>query len=76
MDAALLKLVRLCGGVIVRCPDPEGQRGLEQFLAQVDTGRGQRGIQSFLDQYLDSMLTCGQGVGEMVLDREDRKSVV
>ena len=54
VDAALLKLVRLCGGVIVRCPDPEGQRGLEQFLAQVDTGRGQRGIQSFLDQYLDS----------------------
>ena len=37
---------------------------------RVDTGRGQRGLQSFLDQYLDSMLTCGQGVGEMVLDRE------
>ena len=67
VDAALLKLVRLCGGVIVRCPDPGGQRGLEQFLAQVDTGRGQRGIQSFLDQYLDSMFTCGQGVGEIVL---------
>ena len=72
MDAALLKLVRLCGGVIVRCPDPEGQRGLEQFLAQVDTGRGQRGIQSFLDQYLDSMFTCGQGVGEIVLDPRGR----
>ena len=67
VDAALLKLVRLCGGVIVRCPDPEGQRRLEQFLALVDTGRGQRGIQSFLDQYLDSMFTCGQGVGEIVL---------
>ena len=66
VDAALLKLVRLCGGVIVRCPDPEGQRGLEQFLAQVDTGRGQRGIQSFLDQYLDSMLVFGRGIGEIV----------
>ena len=44
VDAAILKLVRLCGGVIVQCPDPEGQRGLEQFLAQVDTGRGQRGL--------------------------------
>ena len=72
VDAALLKLVRLCGGVIVRCPDPEGQKGLEQFLAQVDTGRGQRGIQSFLDQYLDSMFTCGQGVGEIVLDPRGR----
>lgn len=72
VDAAILKLVRLCGGVIVRCPDPEGQKGLEQFLAQVDTGRGQRGIQSFLDQYLDSMFTCGQGVGEIVLDPRGR----
>ena len=72
VDAALMKLVRLCGGVQVRCGAGAAQAGLERFLREVDTGRGQRGIQSFLDQYLDSMLTCGQGVGEMVLDREGR----
>ena len=70
VDAALMKLVRLCGGVQVRCGAVEAQAGLYRFLREVDTGRGQRGLQSFLDQYLDSMLTCGQGVGEMVLDRE------
>lgn len=72
VDAALMKLVRLCGGVQVRCGAGAAQAGLERFLREVDTGRGQRGLQSFLDQYLDSMLTCGQGVGEMVLDREGR----
>ena len=69
VDAAILKLVRLCGGARVQAGDVRAQMGLEQFLQAVDTGRGQRGIQSFLDCYLDSMFTCGRGVGEMVLDR-------
>ena len=69
VDAAIWKLVRLAGGLQVQCRDPAAQEGLEQFLKQVSTGRGQRGIQSFLDQYLDTMLTCGRAVGEIVLDR-------
>lgn len=72
LDAAIWKLVRLCGGVQIRCGDPRAQQGLSRFLATVDTGRGQQGIQSFLDQYLDCMLTCGQGVGEMVLDPQGK----
>ena len=72
LDAAIWKLIRLAGGVAVKCGEPAAQAGLERFLRTVPTGRGQRGIQSFLDCYLDSMLTCGQGVGEMVLDREGR----
>ena len=72
LDAAIWKMVRLCGGVGVRCADPRAQQGLDHFLATVNTGRGQQGIQSFLDQYLDCMLTCGQGVGEMVLDPQGR----
>ena len=67
VDAAIVKLVRLCGGVSVVCC-PEAQKGLNRFLETVPTGRGQAGIQSFLDCYLDSMLVCGRGVGEMVLD--------
>ena len=66
IDAAIAKMVRLCGGVSVRCRDESAQAGLEQFLRTVPTGRGQRGIQSFLDCYLDSMLTCGRAVGEIV----------
>lgn len=72
LDAAIWKLVRLCGGVQIRCGDPRAQQGLSRFLATVDSGRGQQGIQSFLDQYLDCMITCGQGVGEMVLDPQGK----
>jgi hypothetical protein len=66
VDAAVGKLIRLTGGVKVQCQ--EGQEELEKFLRTVPTGRGQRGLQSFLDGYLDSMLVCGRGVGEMVVD--------
>ena len=72
LDAAIWKLVRLCGGVLIRCADTGAQQGLSHFLSTVDTGRGQQGIQSFLDQYLDCMITCGQGVGEIVLDPQGK----
>ena len=68
VDAAMLKIIRLVGGVQVKCSRAEVQKELDTFLKTVPTGRGQRGIQSFLDSYLDSMLTCGRAVGEMVLD--------
>lgn len=67
LDAAIWKLVRLCGGVGVRCADPKARQGLETFFRTVDTGWGQRGIQSFLDRYLDDLFTCGHGLGEIVL---------
>ena len=73
VDAAILKLIRLSGGVQVRCRTEQAQAGLERFLRTVDTGRGQRGVQSFLDRYLDAMLTCGRAVGEIVLDSRRRE---
>ena len=66
LDAAISKLVRLCGGVKVICRDEQAQEGLNLFLRTVPVGRGQRGIQAFLDQYLDSMITCGRAAGEIV----------
>ena len=72
VDAAICKVVRLCGGVSVTCRDKRAQEGLERFLRTVPVGRGQRGIQSFLDQYLDSMLVCGRAVGEIVPARDGR----
>ena len=72
IDAAIWKLIRLSGGVQVKCGDNRVQEELDWFLQHVNTGRGQRGIQSFLDCYLDSMLTCGRGVGEIVPDRRRR----
>ena len=72
VDAAIWKLIRLTGGVTVTCRDKKAQDGLDWFLQHVNTGRGQRGLQSFLDCYLDSMLTCGRAVGEIVPDRRRR----
>ncbi len=72
IDAAIDKLVRLCGGVTVRCRDRKAQEGMERFLRTVPTGRGQRGIQSFLDGYLDSMLVAGRAVGEIVPSADGR----
>ena len=73
VDAAIDKIIRLAGGVSVRCDDPEAQRELEVFLKTVPTGRGQVGLNAFLDAYLDSMLVCGQGIGEMVLSPDGRE---
>ncbi len=72
VDAAIGKLIRLTNGVKVCCEDERAERELEQFLRNVPVGRGQRGINAFLDCYLDSLLTCGRAVGEIVPDAAGR----
>ncbi|MBE6975657.1 MAG: serine/threonine protein phosphatase [Ruminococcaceae bacterium] len=67
LDAAVGKLVRLTGGFSVQCRNQEAQKRLEQFLRTVPCGRGQEGIENFLSGYLDSLLTYGRAVGEMVV---------
>lgn len=67
LDAAIVKLVRLTGGFRVDCP--RGGAELEEFLRTVPCGRGQRGIHSFLSAYLDSLLTYGRAIGEMVVSQ-------
>ena len=66
VDAAIMKIIRLTGGFEARCGDKKAEKELNDFIRNVDTGRGQRGLQSFLDAYLDSMITCGRAVGEIV----------
>lgn len=66
VDAAIMKIIRLTGGFEARCGDKKAGKELNDFIRNVDTGRGQRGLQSFLDAYLDSMITCGRAVGEIV----------
>ena len=66
VDAAIYKLLRMAGGVTVTCGDKRAETALKEFLRTVPVGRGQFGINSFLDCYLDSLLTCGRAVGEIV----------
>ena len=67
LDAAVGKLVRLSGGFQVRCRNPRAQEKLDEFLRVVPCGRGQFGMNNFLAGYLDSLLTYGRAVGEMVV---------
>ena len=67
LDAAVGKIVRLSGGFSVKCRDKTAQHKLEEFLRSCPCGRGQVGIDSFLSGYLDSLLTYGRAVGELVV---------
>ena len=73
VDAAIWKLVRLCGGVGVKAADPAAQKGLERFWKTVDTGWGQRGVQAVgLRETLyifGRRRGCGRG-GERLFDEE------
>ncbi len=68
VDAAVMKLIRLTGGFTVECGDAKAQRELAEFIRTVPVGRGQFGLNAFVDSYLDSMITCGRAVGEIVTD--------
>ena len=67
LDAAIGKLVRLSGGFEAECKNSLAQRALEDFLRDVPCGRGQVGMDSFLSGYMDSLLTLGRAVGEIVV---------
>ena len=67
LDAAVGKLVRLSGGFGVKCRNAYAQKKLEEFLCTVPCGQGQMGINSFLSGFMDSLLTYGRAVGEMVV---------
>jgi hypothetical protein len=66
IDAAIMKVIRMTGGLSVDCGDEKATRELAEFLRTVNAGRGKRGIGAFLDEYLDSLLVCGSAVGEIV----------
>ena len=49
------------------------QEELGEFLRMVNVGHAQVGFNAFLDKYLDSLLTNGRAVGEIVPDAEGRE---
>ncbi len=75
LDAAVGKLVRLSGGFGVKCRNGAAQEALEAFLHNVPCGRGQYGIDNFLAGFVDSLLTCGRAVGEMVVAGDRLRAV-
>ena len=69
-EAHVAAAVRLSGGFRVLCEDERAQEELGEFLRTVNVGHAQVGFNAFLDKYLDSLLTNGRAVGEIVPDAD------
>lgn len=73
IDAAIMKVVRLTGGFRLVCSDERYQELLDRFCETVPVGLTGRSIGCFADAFLDSMLTYGSAVGEIVIDEDERR---
>lgn len=68
IDAAIGKIVRLIGKFSIETDMPSCQKIADSFVENVKTNGSSRGMNSFIYSYLDTLLTCGEAVGEMVPD--------
>lgn len=68
VDAALGKLVRLLGTFRAVTDDPQAQRTADLFVREVRVNGSEQGLAAFVSDYLDSLLTFGEAVGEMLPD--------
>lgn len=69
IDAAIDKTVRLMGNFTVTTNNKEIDKQLELFLNTVLTNGGNHGIFPFITTYINELLTYGEAVGEIVLDK-------
>lgn len=69
VDAAIGKIVRLVGRFNVVTEDTRCQKIVDDFVKNVKTNGSSQGIENFVYTYLDSLLTFGEAVGEMVVSQ-------
>lgn len=69
IDACIGKIIRLVGGFRAEAQDPRFQPALDRFVRTVRVGASGRSLQTFADSFLDSLLTYGCALGEIVYDR-------
>lgn len=73
VDAAIYKIIRLTGGFTFSCQNKRAEELLDLFSKTVSVSGSGIGLESFAAGYLDQLLTYGNAVGEMVLDREGKQ---
>ena len=73
IDAAIMKIIRLTGGFRLVSSDERWQEQLDRFCDTVPVGLTGTSLGCFADVFLDSMLTYGSAVGEIVIDEEGRR---
>lgn len=73
IDAAVCKLIRLLGTFTVKAKNSRCQGIIDDFLNNVCTNGTGTGINGFVYSYMESLLTYGEAVGEMVLSRDGKR---
>lgn len=73
IDAAVMKIIRLTGGFRLISSDENYQEQLDRFCTGVPVGLKGKSLNCFADTFLDSLLTYGSAVGEIVIDNENRE---
>lgn len=68
IDAAINKIVRLIGNFRIETSGSSSQKLADEFVKNVKTNGSSGGMMNFVYCYLDSLLTYGAAVGEMVPD--------
>lgn len=72
IDACIGKIIRLTGGFKVESNNPRFQSAVDYLCQNVKIGTSGVGLDTFLDCYLDSLLTYGCSLAEIVFDRSRR----
>lgn len=70
IDACIGKLVRLVGDFRLKAADERMQAELDYFCDNVSVNTSGASLGVFIDTYLDSLITYGKAVGEVVIDGE------
>lgn len=72
LDACIGKIVRLTGDFKLKAENQSVQPLLDRFSLEVPVGISGISINTFADMYLDSLLTYGKAVGEIITDKNQR----
>lgn len=67
LDACVLKIVRLAGGFKLVAKNEKYQEELDNFQKNIPVGLSGVSVNEFVDIFLDSMLTYGKGIGEILI---------
>ncbi|SDA11678.1 hypothetical protein SAMN02910447_00457 [Ruminococcus sp. YE71] len=72
IDAAITKLVRLTGGFNIVCEDKAVEEELRRFFDELPVSISGRSLDTFTQMYLDSLLTYGRAIGEILVSENTR----
>lgn len=75
IDASISKIVRLTGGFSITCTDEKYQSLIDDFVENVPVGATGKSLGTFMDCYLDSLLTYGNAIGEILISKQTGKVI-